>query len=761
MEYTMEQLRAAYALNLCTVSVSQIIDYADVNIMEQEYEAILNNLNLEQMPKDEALLDILRQIMDTITLFRISKEDRNIIEQEYRQKMQNGIWEAVPNLALIISGASPLTMSLSLASQIGIGYMNYRKSRAENELDLERKKMKLENDALERFNGLRRQLFTTAWRLSETYGFSDELRLSEKQIRRYNRILTDTDPIRRFERLDMIKDQFTAYPPFWYYYGNTANEIVSSGYQITAQQRLRTRNTARQAFEKFREINDAGLLRDDCIASANALELAELLDPGKEDLLIADLCEEAVRFCGNEKDVLQLAAMTYLNIGRQEKAAGILRQLVNEQYNTVINAQLLSGVYVHQYRKNRSSDIRNQYHLLAMRTGGNLLYPLCEEDDKEQEERFINEQRKILVRKYRIVYEELAERYEQKYRHILPLPDSNPEDLSLTYSQRKEMILRVFADKGKAEKYLSALREEGIPFRIIDLLNQLYESCCRISFLEDNAQEKLFLDLRNALYAHRELFAGMQTKLNKGTFEAEDMKAVLDTELSEFTSDLYKDLAKELIRYISTREEMLDFSIAEMNLLEFCQTEGLQDPGIRLAENGAAQVSSGVKIRRLEYDMLGNEAMDAAGQMANSSEMLEMIREELPKMINPEGHTRLYLRDDVKLDRYFSKVYKLRKDPLLRSRTLCVLDGTVSTISDLIFTTHGVFIARGQIVRRLISYKDIELASGLRKELIADGIYVNDDIDLDALFELISKLKEKEEQLPETSVSVFGNMWNL
>ena len=36
-----------------------IIDYDDINIMEQEYEAILNNLNLEQMPKDEALLNIL------------------------------------------------------------------------------------------------------------------------------------------------------------------------------------------------------------------------------------------------------------------------------------------------------------------------------------------------------------------------------------------------------------------------------------------------------------------------------------------------------------------------------------------------------------------------------------------------------------------------------------------------------------------------------------------------------------------------------
>ena len=32
-----EKIRAAYALNLCTVSVSQIVDYKDVHILEQEY----------------------------------------------------------------------------------------------------------------------------------------------------------------------------------------------------------------------------------------------------------------------------------------------------------------------------------------------------------------------------------------------------------------------------------------------------------------------------------------------------------------------------------------------------------------------------------------------------------------------------------------------------------------------------------------------------------------------------------------------------
>ena len=72
-----EKLQAAYALNLCTVSVSQIIDYNDVNILEQEYETILNNLNLENMPKDEALLDILKCLLETVAFSEFKKAKKN------------------------------------------------------------------------------------------------------------------------------------------------------------------------------------------------------------------------------------------------------------------------------------------------------------------------------------------------------------------------------------------------------------------------------------------------------------------------------------------------------------------------------------------------------------------------------------------------------------------------------------------------------------------------------------------------------------
>ena len=150
--------RAAYALNLCTVSVSQIIDYEDLIVLEQEYEAILNNLNLEAMPKDEPLLLIIKQILDVITFFRIDKVERAFIEEEYNKQVRNAIWSAVPNFGMLIAGGNLMTAGVAIATQVGMGYMNYRNNRNEYQGERNRKLWQLQKAAIEQFNGLRREL---------------------------------------------------------------------------------------------------------------------------------------------------------------------------------------------------------------------------------------------------------------------------------------------------------------------------------------------------------------------------------------------------------------------------------------------------------------------------------------------------------------------------------------------------------------------------------------------------------------------------
>ena len=277
-----EKRKVAYALNLCTVSVSQIIDYNDIYILEQEYDAILNNLNLQTFIKDEALLNVLKQILDTITFFKIQEGDKKFIEKEYQHKMKNAIWSAVPNLSIIFAGGNPITMAVTAAAQIGIGYMNYRRNKSQYALEKEKQEWELQRSAIEQFNGLRRELFETAWRLSDAYDFDDKYRITEKQISRYNKILLDPDPLRRYEKLDVISDTFMAFPPFWYYKANAAKDIYRSDEYRNTEIGLSFKDKALEAYREYDKIY-VKFMREDVIAASCALEHISLLDPNKKN----------------------------------------------------------------------------------------------------------------------------------------------------------------------------------------------------------------------------------------------------------------------------------------------------------------------------------------------------------------------------------------------------------------------------------------------------------------------------------------------
>jgi hypothetical protein len=336
----------AYALNLCMVSVSQIIQYNDVRVMEQEYEAILNNLNLQNFPKDEALLTAIKQILDSITFFKVQDGERRLLEEEYRHKVKSAIWKALPGIGIIPSKDVVGTV-LSVVAQVGIGYMNYRNDRAETDLEHKRKLWELERAAIEQFNGLRRELFETAWRLSDKYHFDDKYRLTERTISQYNAILIDLDPLRRYERLLYLSNQgkFSAYPPIQYYLGHAANEV----YLENPQQEEHYRDLAKQHLSSYIHHfgNGNELLREDLLLAQACLEYYDLLtleERRNSTWLIAKAQEKS----GNALDVQQMCALAHFQAGDYANTVPLLKMLVNEEYNSEINAQLLSIVYAIQ-----------------------------------------------------------------------------------------------------------------------------------------------------------------------------------------------------------------------------------------------------------------------------------------------------------------------------------------------------------------------------------------------------------------------------
>ena len=394
-----DKLRAAYALNLCLVSVSQIIDYADVYVLEQEYTGILNNLNLENMPKDEALLDILRQLLDTITFFRIQNEEKVFIEREYKNKMKTAIWRAMPNCQVILSSGHWVAMLVTLACQIGTGYMNYRNEKAQATFEYDKEMMQLHTAAIEQFNGLRRELFTTAWKLAEKYQFADDWRLTESQITQYNKVLMDTNLHRRLARLEELENNFNAYPPFWYFKGHTALQMSEQ----FPEENETARGIAKTAFQKYFNITATAseLLRTDPIGAACALEYTTLIENHEERL---GYVRQAIRKAGHHYDILQLCATAYLDFGETDLAAQLLRYLVCESYNENMNAQLLSALYIEKALQQPYDDTcRTGYNFLCKIIPENELLPWPAEGAEgvqSQYLEFIGNRRDALLKSY-------------------------------------------------------------------------------------------------------------------------------------------------------------------------------------------------------------------------------------------------------------------------------------------------------------------------------------------------------------------------
>jgi hypothetical protein len=370
-----EKKRVAYALNLCAVSISQIIDSKDLMVLKQERELILNNINLQNFVKHPALFEVLREILNTITYLEIQAGDLSFIEREYKQKLKDAIWTAMPNSGALFgmfTSGSPIKTAIGLAATVGTGYMNYRRNKSQYDLGEEKSKWELRRHELEQLYGLRAKLFETAWKLSDDFAFPEEYRLTQTELSRFSEALLEEDPLKRHERLDVMSSKFEAFPPFWYYKGNAAREVAKSEkYKDFAAD---YEKEAIAAYEKHDE-KHFEFLREDVMAASCCLEHISLLEAN--DRQVKDLLEKAERLAGTNYDVLQQCVLVYLRFGEHafDSCIRSLREMIVNGYNVDLNAILLSRIYTIQKKDKEYQKLR------AIAGNKNVL--LQSDDEKE------------------------------------------------------------------------------------------------------------------------------------------------------------------------------------------------------------------------------------------------------------------------------------------------------------------------------------------------------------------------------------------
>ena len=387
-----DRQKAACALNMCMVSLSQIIDYEDCQILKMEYESILNNLNLEKIVKDEPILKALQAIMDACHFYILHAKDKEMLRENQQARLKGALGKALGggNVIAVFGSGNPWAIAAGAVAMIGVAAVNYKSELDRAKLENKNAEWQLERTALEQLHNLRRTLFETAWRFAEKYNYPDSYRLTEKQIAIYNDIIKNPDPQTRYESLWLIRDNFKAYPIFWYYLGRAALE-TSDAFRDDRGKNVRKRQLAygpgdpvlcasyrkkaKEAYDKFKACHIGNeLMREDVIAASAYLDHAQLLDsedPTPEDLAqIFDDVNRAHELARMDSEVVQSCAFRYLQLygkrhelskaigvdGKRSlddeairsipvKAAECLRFLVDRDFNPEINGRALSRLY--------------------------------------------------------------------------------------------------------------------------------------------------------------------------------------------------------------------------------------------------------------------------------------------------------------------------------------------------------------------------------------------------------------------------------
>jgi len=736
-----EKLMAAYALNLCTVSVSQIVDYSDLVILEQEYEAILNNLNLEIFPKDEALLDILKQILDTVTFFRIQEGDKKFIDREYQQKMKNAIWSAVPNIGLIVAGGNPITMAISLASQVGIGYMNYRKEKANNQLEYDKQKWQLQRSAIEQFNALRRELFTTAWRLADKYNFPDEYRLTEKQITQYNDILMDNNPFRKYERLCAVKENFEAYPPFWYYFGNAANAIAQEYFEEDKTVYNKYKYLALESFNQYWKVNNLPLLRKDDIAASCALEHIDLLvqegiEVNKEK--INELLGIAIKNAGNSWDIIQLCTMNYLRLGNFEEAKKYLRILVTEDYNAPFNAQILSQRYVREaIEKNDEMFNYPEYTTLCRFVNSGYLYPWPKDFDniKKLEDDFYKYQKAILKWKYASVVIKLIEKYTVLLNRQTQCPADDYEK-EYTDSYFLDTVEKIKIRNYDLKRNPAQVNRDEYVYIYIDVLEKFVSAVKNVPLFEPVEEDEINLNPED-----KSIFKFFYPDLCTNDIK-EPINDSFDQRIQFYT--LVKKFVKSMVEEIKKIDNVDNTEInkKESELVELCTNENIQLPEIPISKNeekSKEETTSYFSIR----DIYGEDANKIKKEKERRGEQLKRIRNvtlaegnKLNFLIQGDEDFKKYVRTNLP-----NELEGLRK----QNEILAILDDTTFSNCDLVFDKDMVHVIKKKKYECGCNYSEIKFIDNSREEkvfIIDDFRYSNKKLDFEKFKELIDKLKD-------------------
>ncbi|MBR4195214.1 MAG: sel1 repeat family protein [Synergistaceae bacterium] len=217
----------------------------------------------------------------------------------------------------------------------------------------------LDRQEISECDSLQQRLLTASWNLLRKYSLPDSYRLTQKTLSFYYKALNEQDSAKKLRMLRAIEDEFSVYPPYWYYRAKSAEESGNA-------------SEAEKSFKRFGEVWRPVLRRDPYKVEAEKYRVRKLADddPQKNSRAILDALE-VIRSNTPKDDWANnlFAGVAFFVMGDKEQGVECLELNVDFEYETDISGALLAEMKKGRLDSESAQEVSRSLRLGALTKG--------------------------------------------------------------------------------------------------------------------------------------------------------------------------------------------------------------------------------------------------------------------------------------------------------------------------------------------------------------------------------------------------------
>ena len=323
-------------MNYCINSITNVVHYKSMPLLEHEIDQLLNNLTMEQVVGLYEVQSFRETMLEKISKLQITEEEKLLINRIQAMQRENLLYKAISSSlssTMLLTGGGNTKGQIAFMAFVTAARTAVEYKVASNEADIEELQAmwQFRKTDLEEFAKLRKDALELVYNLFQKYHLREKDRLTEATSTLFSEIIAEKDPGTRIRKLLDKESTFSGLADYYYYVGMA---YVDADDYKTGKKYLDTYLSMYRKAPIFRYDEKTGCIALTKLAFEKGLSYSEMIG----------LIESALTNLPNNGSALIQSALILNEMGEKRKAYNLIRSGIDNHLISDKNALVMLAI---------------------------------------------------------------------------------------------------------------------------------------------------------------------------------------------------------------------------------------------------------------------------------------------------------------------------------------------------------------------------------------------------------------------------------